>query len=124
VQDLDAFLRLYEQVANSRDFDQVAPLVADDAVYWFSNGSYAGLAAIRKAFESTWTAIAEEDYRITDVRWLIANDDAAACVYTYSWSGLIGGQRRSGGGRGTNVLARTEAGWQIVHEHLSSPSGQ
>jgi ketosteroid isomerase-like protein len=123
VQDLDAFLRSYERASNSHDFDQVLPLVADDAVYWFSNGTHVGLAAIRKAFESTWAAIADEDYRITDVRWLVANDDAAACVYTYSWSGLVGGQRRSGNGRGTNVLTRTETGWHIVHEHLSSPSG-
>ncbi|MCN0154493.1 nuclear transport factor 2 family protein [Salinispora arenicola] len=30
------------------------------------------------------------------------------------------GQPRSGGGRGTNVLARRDGSWQMVHEHLSS----
>jgi hypothetical protein len=63
--------------------------------------------------------IAGEDYRITDVRWLASSSDAAACVYTYTWSGMIGGERRSGSGRGTNVLTRAESGWRIVHEHLS-----
>jgi uncharacterized protein (TIGR02246 family) len=121
VQDLDAFLRRYEAASNSHDFDQVAPLIADDAVYWFSNGTHLGIAAIRAAFESTWATIADEDYRITAVRWLVTSDDAAACTYSYSWSGMIDGQRRSGGGRGTNVLTRTDTSWCIVHEHLSAP---
>jgi uncharacterized protein (TIGR02246 family) len=119
VDDLDEFLRHYEEASNSHDFDRVAPLLADDAVYWFSNGTHVGIDAIRRAFETTWAAILDEDYRITDVRWLVATDQAAACVYTYSWSGVVGGQRRSGGGRGTNVLRRGESGWRIVHEHLS-----
>ena len=80
----DEFLRRYERASNSHEFDQVAPLLADDAVYWFSNGTYVGIDAIRSAFESTWAAILDEDYRITDVRWLTASEDAAACVYTYS----------------------------------------
>jgi ketosteroid isomerase-like protein len=124
VDELDEFLSRYEQASNSHEFDQVAPLLADDAVYWFSNGTYVGIEAIRRAFETTWAAILDEDYRITDVRWLAATDETAACVYTYSWSGMIGGQRRSGGGRGTNVLRRVATGWHIVHEHLSQPQQQ
>jgi hypothetical protein len=37
-----------------------------------------------------------------------------------SWSGLVGGEARSGQGRGTNVIVKTRTRWQIKHEHLST----
>ncbi len=53
------------------------------------------------------------------MRWLAVDENVAACVYTFRWSGLIDGRPRSGRGRGTNVLARRDGSWVMIHEHLS-----
>ncbi len=52
--ELDTFLQAYEEAANSRDFSKVAPLIADDASFWFTNGHYTGKQEVQKAFEETW----------------------------------------------------------------------
>lgn len=116
---LDQFLKQYEQATNSHDFDNVASLISKDAVYWFSDGSYEGLASIREAFESAWNTVKDEVYTISNVRWSAISDTAAVCVYDFSWKGIVDGEPMSGGGRGTNALIKTDQGWQIGHEHLS-----
>ena len=39
--ELDTFLEAYEKATNSCDFDTVAPLVANDATFWFTDGVHA-----------------------------------------------------------------------------------
>lgn len=116
---LDQCIRQYEEATNSHNFDNVAPLVANNAVYWFSEGSYEGLVSIRKAFESAWDVVKDEVYAISNVRWLAVSETAAVCVYDFSWKGVINGEPKSGNGRGTNALAKIGKDWRIVHEHLS-----
>lgn len=116
--ELTTFMQAYEQATNSHEFNQVALLVDKDAVYWFTEGGFEGVAEIRKAFEAAWRSIPDEAYNITDIRWLAASYEAAACVYNFSWRGTINGVKKSGGGRGTNALKRINGNWQIVHEHL------
>ena len=66
-----------------------------------------------------FAAIADETYRIRDVRWLLRTDDAAMCVYVFNWSGVIDGKPSAGNGRGTSVLRRSDDSWLVVHELLS-----
>jgi ketosteroid isomerase-like protein len=113
------FMRAYATQTNTHDFDRVAPLIAPAAVYFFSDGTYTGEDELRAAFERTWTTIRDEDYRIEDVRWLARDERVAVCVYRFRWRGLVDGQPREGVGRGTSVLARSDAGWRVAHEHLS-----
>ena len=97
----------YVEAANSRDFGQVAPFVAEDAVYWFTDGTFSGRDAIRRAFEATWSAIQDETYTIDNVRWIAMGDQTAACVYSFHSvhsEGWVEGQRFSATGRGTNVF--------------------
>jgi uncharacterized protein (TIGR02246 family) len=116
----DDFMRAYEAALNAHDLDGTLALIADDAVFLFSNEtSHVGKAAIAKAIGANFEAIKLETYRISGLRWLAESQDVAACVYTYHWAGEIGGQAMSGGGRGTNVLRRVGSDWRIVHEHLS-----
>ncbi len=49
----EEFMRMYEKAANSGNFDKVAPLLSDEAIFWFSDGSYSGIENIRTAFEKT-----------------------------------------------------------------------
>jgi hypothetical protein len=76
--------------------------------------------AILSAIADTFTAIRDETYRIYDLEWVVADDNQAVCRYRFSWTGIINGQPRSGGGRGTNVLIRSGESWQVLHEHLSA----
>jgi ketosteroid isomerase-like protein len=113
------FLKRYETATNSHDFDKVAPLLANDAVYWFSDGSLKGVAAIREAFEKTWNIVRDEAYKIVNISWVLASPTNAVCIYEFQWQGKVDGIQKSGKGRGTNVMSKGSAGWQMLHEHLS-----
>lgn len=116
---LTAFMRRYEQATNRHDFDQVAPLIADDASYWFTEGSYHGIEAIRAAIERTFATIQDEVYRIEELEWVAVADDLAVCRYRFRWTGVVDGKPASGEGRGTNVVTRQHGVWKMRHEHLS-----
>ena len=120
----DGFLKRYESATNSHDFDNVRPLIAHDAVYFFSNENLHGIAAIEKAFVDTFNTIKDETYSIRSVQWLAVSDTVAVCVYDFHWLGTIDGERREGSGRGTNALVKRNGDWVMIHEHLSKPNGQ
>ena len=118
--ELTAFMRAYEEANNSHDVDRVAPMIAADATYWFTDGSYHGRGQITAAITRTFTAIRDETYEISEVEWIATSTEHAVCRYRFSWTGIVGGEPRSGHGRGTNVLAKRAGQWQIQHEHLST----
>ena len=110
----------FETAANSTDFDQVEPLIAADAIYWFTDGSFHGIDEIREAFEATWETIRGETYQIEDLRWIAVSETVAVCVYRFRSQGSIDGRPFAATGRGTNVLVNRDGAWTIVHEHLSN----
>jgi ketosteroid isomerase-like protein len=116
-------LKQYESLINLHQFDAVAPLIATDAVFWFNDGSFTGIEAIRAAFERTWASFVTEAYWLTDMRWVASGDVAASCIYQFNWKAVVGGRKVSGSGRGTTVLRKGADGWKIVHEHLSGMPG-
>jgi ketosteroid isomerase-like protein len=120
VAQLTAFMADYERANNDRDIGRVMTAIADDATYWFSDGSHRGVDEIRAAIERTFIMIQDETYRIDDLEWLVVSPDSAVCRYRFAWTGLVDGERRSGSGRGTNVVVRRGDAWQILHEHLST----
>ena len=119
VSQLGAFMAEYERAANSHDVHQVLPLIANDATYWFTDGSYRGREEIAGALERTFAAIQNELYEIRELEWFAANDELAACRYRFSWRGLVDGQPSSGRGGGTNVVVKRDQAWLVQHEHLS-----
>ncbi len=118
MQDHDAFLRQYECALATRSLDAIAPLIADDACFVFTDGTYHGIAEIEHAIRKTFETIRDEKYAISDVRWLYVRDDCAPCVYTFQWAGFIDGKACAGNGRGTSFLTRQNDAWKIAHEHL------
>ena len=115
-----AFVRAYEQATNSHDITRLAPLIASDAVYWFSDGSHHGRDAVLAAIAETFATIRDEVYQIDDLEWITADHGHAVCRYRFTWTGTVEGQPKSGRGRGTNVLVNTDGAWQMLHEHLST----
>lgn len=112
-------LKLYEASLARQCFDEVAPLLSAEAVFWFTDGSHRGLDAIRAAFEDTWRRLKNETYWLEDVDWIAVGDTAASCTYRFRWTAEIDGTPCAGEGRGTTVLRKEEGQWKIVHEHLS-----
>lgn len=113
-------MQRYERATNTHRFEEVAPLTAEDAVYWFNDGSFLGTEEIRGAFERTWQTIPDETYGIDDLCWLAADEQIAVCVYDFHWEGTVEGEPRRGAGRGTTVLKRDGDTWRVIHEHLSA----
>ncbi|HYB76128.1 MAG TPA: nuclear transport factor 2 family protein [Nitrososphaerales archaeon] len=115
------FIQVYEKKSASHRFDEVDPLIADDAVFWFNDGSFSGKDSIRKAFDRTSTfEIQDERYWLDNLRWLVKAEGFAVCIFSYHWTGVVEGVFKNlGDGRGTCVLRAFESGWKISHEHLS-----
>lgn len=110
----------YETFSNDHALDDLLQLIADDAIYLFSNEScHVGKAAIRAAIAHNFYAIEDGTYAIRKLRWLVESADTASCVYEYHWTGKIDGNALSGHGRGTNVFKRDGDQWLVIHEHLS-----
>jgi ketosteroid isomerase-like protein len=113
-------LEAYVRASDRHDVDGTTRWIADDAVYLFSNEyCHNGKSAVRNAIEKNFDTIGDGSYSIENVLWLVREPQVAVCVYVYRWSGLVGDERMSGGGRGTTVLRRQNGDWRVVHEHLS-----
>ena len=105
---------------NAKDVAATMEMIADDAVYFWSNGSAMfGKAAIAEAMQANFDGIADDTYDVADVTWLAESEDIAACVFSFHWTGKVDGKEVSGRGRGATVLRRINGAWRIVHENLS-----
>ena len=85
--ELTAFMAEYERAANGHDLERILPLIADDATYWFTDGSYRGREEIAGALERTFAAIQDEVYEISELEWVALTEELAACRYRFSWRG-------------------------------------
>jgi len=113
-------LAAYAERINRHDFDLLTGLIAPDAIFWFSDGTHVGIAAIRRACEATWRVMGDDErYWLERHQWIADGSDAAACLYRFNWQTATA----SGSGRGTTVLRRVDDRWWIVHEHLSREPG-
>ena len=117
--ELDAFMAEYDRRTNAHDVDRWRELVADDATYWFTDGSFEGIDAIADAVQRTFDEIRDEVYTIADLQWVCTSSDFAVVRYRFHWVGYIDGEKREGKGRGTNAMSKRDGRWQMVHEHLS-----
>lgn len=115
----EATFEAYIGATNTHDFNVVAPLIANPAIYWFRDKDDRGLDAVRQSFNRTWSIVEDEVYSVHDVQWLVRDWRAAVVVYGYCWTGRIEGRARWGGGLATNVLSNSDGRWAVVHEHLT-----
>jgi hypothetical protein len=101
------FVSLYEQALAAQDWSAVDPLVHEDE------------PAVRRAFEQNFAAIADEEYRISNVHWVHRGDNLAVYLFDFHWTGRINDRPASGSGRGTAVLHREDGrDWTLLVEHL------
>ena len=104
-----------------RDIDAALALLADEVVFFFSNGTtIVGKDAFAKTMTAAWSVIENYKYESAGSDWLTQTDAAAAVIYSFAWSGVARGQDMSGAGRGTRVFAMQSDGrWLMTHEHIS-----
>jgi len=115
----DQLLKDYEKANNSHDWTQVEPFVHPDASYFFTDGTFIGIEAVKQAVTDTFAHIQDETYSVSDIEWVVSDEYVAVCRYSFHWKGIVDGNETEGSGRGTNVWKKTDGKWQIIHEHLS-----
>lgn len=115
------FISAYEKALASQSWDNVAPLIHEQCVATFSEGTYIGKAEVEAAFRKTFALIKEEKYKISNIHWVRETENTAVFIHHFSWSGIINGQFASGSGRGTSVLTKENGRWQLICEHLGPP---
>jgi ketosteroid isomerase-like protein len=107
----------------ARNMDAALAHLTDDVVLFYSNGSALwGKEAFATTMSANWKLISGYRYSTLDAIWLARSEASAAVIYSFSWSGVAGGDEVKGGGRGTRVFRCEGDGWRIAHEHLSSGS--
>ena len=103
-----------------RDMAAALTLLADDVVFFYSNGAVLrGKDAFASTMAANWAVVEDYNYSTLDAVWIAQSAAVAAVVYGFAWSGMARGQRVSGAGRGTRVFRNSPAGWLVAHEHLS-----
>ena len=116
------FVSAYEEALASQRWALVEPLVHEDACVTFSNGAvHIGKTAVRNAYEANFSAIEDEEYRISNVHWVRRGEDVSVYVFDFAWRGRMDGRDVKGAGRGTSVLVRNGSDWQLLAEHLGPP---
>lgn len=119
----DDFVSAYEQALATQDWAAVEPLIHDDVCVTFSTGTvHKGKDAVRRAFEQNFAAIEDEDYRISNIHWILRNKDVAIYLFDFHWTGRLNGQTARGSGKGTSVLRASngQGDWRLLVEHLGS----
>ena len=103
-----------------RDMAAALALLADDVVFFYSNGTeIRGKDAFASTMTANWALVEEYKYSTLDAVWIAESDTVAAIIYGFAWTGVARGQQVGGAGRGTRVLRKGGAGWLVAHEHLS-----
>ena len=103
-----------------RDMAAALALLADDVVFFYSNGAVLhGKDAFASSMAANWAVVEDYNYSTLDAVWIAQSDSVAVVVYGFAWSGMARGQHVGGAGRGTRVFRNSPAGWLVAHEHLS-----
>lgn len=119
----EALIVHYEEALATQRWAAVEPLIHENACVTFSTGTvYKGKQAVRSAFERNFSAIEGEEYRISNVHWIMRTPDVVVYLFEFQWAGRIDGRDADGAGKGTSVLLRNGADWQLLAEHLVAAS--
>ncbi len=115
----EEFIKNYEQALANQDWSRVQPLMHVDVCVTFSNGAvHKGMIEVRKAFEKNFSLIKDESYFITNVHWVMKNNQIAVYLFDFNWNGMINDKPASGSGRGSAVIVNENDKWKLLLEHL------
>jgi len=113
------FIVEYENALKTQDWKNVEPLIHNNASVTFSNGVvHMGKSEIKIAFEKNFSLIKNEEYVISNVKWLLKNQSTAVYLFEFSWKGIVNDKPTEGNGLGTSVIINEVGKWILLTEHL------
>jgi len=121
----EAFIKLYETALGTQKWKKVEPLISNEAIVTFSDGSvHRGKAKVQKAFENNFSKIKNEKYAIENIIWLKKEEKYAVYLFEFNWTGIVNGKSISGSGCGTSVIIYEDEKWKLLTEHLGRKSNK
>lgn len=118
--EIEDYFNKYEKESNSHSFDNLEKMIHKNAVYRFNDGDFIGIKAIKKAFTNTWKKLNNDTYRIQNLKVVHISKDSFSVYYNFKWRTTVDGVKKSGSGRGTNIVTYENGRLQTIYEHLSS----
>lgn len=113
------FIKNYEIALATQDWNNVKPLIHEDATVIFSNGSiHEGKTNVKTAFEKNFSSIKGEKYTIKNVRWMHVSESIAVYLFDFYWEGFINDIFKTGAGQGSSVIIYENEKWVLLTEHL------
>ena len=115
------FVIAYEASLASQDWKNVAPLLHENSCVTFSNGVvHEGKQKVKTAFEHNFSAIENEAYHMSNIRWLLKTEATAVYLFEFAWKGSIKGELVQGQGVGTAVLVQADGKWLLLGQFETS----
>jgi len=114
--ELDTFRDVYEASFRERSLDELRPLIAEDATFWFGSGVYEGRDAVREALQNMWKQAPDSGFAFSDRRWIATNYWVSSCAYRMSGKVPVEISTEPGT-LVTCVMRRIQGSWRIAHEH-------
>jgi len=115
----DDFISHYEKALGTQDWGNIEPLMHDNVSVTFSNGKvHLGKQNVQMAFENNFSIIRNEEYKISNVEWLIKEVNFAVYLFKFNWKGMVNGKSVAGSGVGTSVIVEDNSTWKLITEHL------
>jgi len=112
------FMDEYQQALMSTNWDKLSSFFHDNCAMLYSDGTYIGKKALKKAFEKTFLLMKKGDFRISNIHCSIITDQFCTCLFKLSWSAEVCGDKIIGEDRGTCSLVVVDNSWQIINQHL------
>ncbi len=109
----------YKIELNKHDFERLVPFISEECVFWHPTGVYNGLEQVRQGLEKGWQTILGKDYQFLKADWTVETDQMAICNYSFSYSGMVGGEKIHEEVHGTNCFRLEQGHWKVLREHLS-----
>ena len=81
---MEEFIESYESALESQDWDNVSPLILDNCVATFTEGTYVGNSQAELAFRKTFSLIKDESYKISNLHFAIKSDSIAVIIYNFN----------------------------------------
>lgn len=115
----EEFIEQYQTALNSQKWINVDPLISEETVVTFSDGSvHNGKEKVREAFENNFKKIKNESYVMNYIIWIKKEATYAVYAFEYNWSGFMDMKLISGSGVGTAVIIKASNQWKLLMEHL------
>lgn len=116
------FMSSYQDVLNTTDWYKLSAYFHEDCALLYSDGTYFGKPAVKKAFQKMYALMKNGKYVISNVKSAVITEKYCACVFHFRWSAQIYGHLISGEDRVSCYLVKVDNAWQIVNQHLGPVS--